>query len=152
VSPAWKITVPASRLILLPSRESSVHSAGLIRSRKLSRSFLSDVYAPTDDENRYDYIPRTALPVLFPMETSFCIRIILRPGLQKALNAFDLVRIHRFRDLDKDVLDESTPSKMPSYKAMMDFASGCDKVKILLLSEKQAQAGEDFAACRRRLR
>jgi putative DNA primase/helicase len=35
---------------------------------------------------------------------------------------------------------------MPSYKAMMDFASGCDKVKILLLSEKQAQAGEDFAS------
>jgi hypothetical protein len=71
------------------------------------------------------------------MEISFCIRITpqTRPA-KSSCNAFDLVRVHRFSDLDKDVLDESTPSKMPSYKAMMDFASGCDKVKILLLNRR----------------
>ena len=109
--------------------------------------FLSDVYAPTDDENRYDYIPADSPAGAVSYGDKFLYsHHSSDPACKKLLNAFDLVRVHRFSDLDKDVLDESTPSKMPSYKAMMDFASGCDKVKILLLSEKQAQAGEEFAA------
>ena len=109
--------------------------------------FLSDVYAPTDDENRYDYIPADSPAGAVSYGDKFLYsHHSSDPACKKLLNAFDLVRVHRFSDLDKDVLDESTSSKMPSYKAMMDFASGCDKVKILLLSEKQAQAGEEFAA------
>ena len=109
--------------------------------------FLSDLYAPTDDENRYDYIPADSPAGAVSYGDKFLYsHHSSDPACKKLLNAFDLVRIHRFSDLDKDVLDEVAPSKMPSYKAMMDFASGCDKVKILLLSEKQAQAGEEFAA------
>lgn len=108
---------------------------------------LSDVYAPTDDECRYDYIPADSPAGAVSYGDKFLYsHHSSDPACKKLLNAFDLVRIHRFRDLDKDVLDESTPSKMPSYKAMMDFVSGCDKVKILLLQERQEQAGEDFAA------
>lgn len=108
---------------------------------------LSDIYAPTDDDCRYDYIPADSPAGAVSYGDKFLYsHHSSDPACKKLCNAFDLVRIHRFRDLDKDVLDESTPSKMPSYKAMMDFASGCDKVKILLLTEKQAQAGEDFAS------
>src|SRR5574344_61458 len=108
---------------------------------------LSDIYAPTDDDCRYDYIPADSPAGAVSYGDKFLYsHHSSDPACKKLCNAFDLVRIHRFRDLDKDVLDESTPSKMPSYKAMMDFASGCDKVKILLLNEKQAQAGEDFAS------
>jgi putative DNA primase/helicase len=97
-------------------------------------AFLSDVYAPTDDDNRYDYIPADSPAGAVSYGDKFLYsHHSSDPACKKLCNAFDLVRIHRFRDLDKDVLDESTPSKMPSYKAMMDFASGCDKVKILLL-------------------
>jgi len=108
---------------------------------------LSDVYAPTDDECRYDYIPADSPAGAVSYGDKFLYsHHSSDPACKKLLNAFDLVRIQRFRDLDKDVLDESTPTKMPSYKAMMDFASDCDKVKILLLQEKQEQAGEEFAA------
>lgn len=108
---------------------------------------LSDVYAPTAEGGRYDYISGegTAGAVVYGDKFLFSHHGT-DPACGKLCNAFDLVRIHRFRDLDQDVLDESTPSKMPSYKAMMDFASNCDKVKLLLLKEKQAQAGEDFSA------
>lgn len=107
---------------------------------------LSDVYAPTDDECRYDYIPADSPAGAVSYGDKFLYsHHSSDPACKKLLNAFDLVRVHRFRDLDTDVLDESAPSKMPSYKAMMDFASGCDKVKILLLQEKQEQAGEEFA-------
>lgn len=110
-------------------------------------AFLSDVYAPTADDNRYDYISGegTAGAVVYGDKFLYS-----HHGTDPAggilCNAFDLVRIHKFRDLDKDVPDDTTPSKKPSYKAMMDFASGCDKVKLLLVKEKQEQAGEDFEA------
>ncbi len=110
-------------------------------------AFLSDIYAPSISmDDRYDYIPGEGAAGVVVYDDKFVYSHHgTDPASQKLCNAFDLVRIHRFRDLDKDVLDDASPSKMPSYKAMMEFASKCDKVKILLLQEKQTQAGEDFA-------
>jgi len=108
---------------------------------------LPDVYAPTDEDGRYDYIPGEGTAGVVVYDDKFLYsHHSTDPACMKLLNAFDLVRIHKFRDLDKDVVDDAAPSKQPSYKAMMDFASGCDRVKLLLLKEKQEQAGEDFAS------
>lgn len=40
----------------------------------------------------------------------------------KLCNAFDLVRIHKFGVLDEDVPSDTAVTKLPSYKAMREFA------------------------------
>jgi hypothetical protein len=83
-NPAYRITVPASRLILLPSRESSVPSAGLIRSRRLSRhSSLMSMRRPLMT-TAMTISRRTALPVLFPIRRQVSVfASFFRPGLQE---------------------------------------------------------------------
>lgn len=49
-------------------------------------------------------------------------------------NAFDIVRMHRFGDLDDKA----------SFKAMCDFAMQQDDVKVLAANEKLKQAGAEF--------
>ena len=68
------------------------------------------------------------------------------PASMQLLNAWDLVRVHRFGDLDADC-DPGTPvSSLPSYKAMTEFATGDEWVKVQLVSDRLAEANEDFAA------
>lgn len=56
------------------------------------------------------------------------------PACGKLLNAFDLVRIHKFGDEDEK----------KSFSAMMDFAVRDERVSALLLQEKQAAASAEF--------
>ena len=57
------------------------------------------------------------------------------PACGKELNAFDLVRVHKFPDEDDK----------KSFRDMADFASRDEKVKLLILEEKQRGAAADFA-------
>ncbi len=45
------------------------------------------------------------------------------PACGKLMNAFDVVRIHKFGNLDEKVTEEIETTKLPSFKAMQDFAS-----------------------------
>ena len=51
------------------------------------------------------------------------------------VNAFDLVRVHKFRDLDTG-LENQDINRLPSYQKMCEFAAGLDKVKKQLASEQ----------------
>lgn len=51
------------------------------------------------------------------------------------VNAFDLVRIHKFGDKDEG-LESQEVTRRPSYQAMCEFAAGLDKVKRQLVSEQ----------------
>lgn len=67
------------------------------------------------------------------------------PASMQLCNAWDLVRLHRFATLDEDC-DPGTPvNSRPSYKAMTDLAASDDRVKVQLVSDRLAEAGEDFA-------
>ena len=57
------------------------------------------------------------------------------PACGKELNAFDLVRVHKYPSDDEK----------KSFKEMADFASKDEKVKLLILQEKQKNAQADFA-------
>lgn len=41
----------------------------------------------------------------------------------KLLNAFDVVRLHKFGELDEKAGEDITPAKLPSFQAMQEFAS-----------------------------
>lgn len=66
------------------------------------------------------------------------------PASGREVNAFDLVRLHKFKDLDGDAAPETPVTKLPSYKAMMRFALNDKKCKQQLLEERTAETETDF--------
>lgn len=66
------------------------------------------------------------------------------PAGGKLVNAFDLVRLHRFGELDNDANTETPVNKLPSFVAMSDFARNDTRVKIQLTEERLAKTKDDF--------
>ncbi|MDT6926053.1 hypothetical protein, partial [Enterococcus faecalis] len=58
------------------------------------------------------------------------------PVGDQLVNAFDLVRIHLFGDLDEDVKPTTRIDRYPSFKAMREFAMEDKQVKTLIQSER----------------
>jgi hypothetical protein len=113
--------------------------------REAIGTFLSEVYEPSAASDRYDYIPADSSAGVWIEDDKFSFsHHSTDPAYGMMLNAFDLVRIHHFRNLDDKSPEDTPSSKLPSYKAMMEFASKDEKVKLRLLQERQARALEDF--------
>lgn len=108
-------------------------------------TFLSDVYEPTGD-GRYTYLAgsTTGGLVLYDTDTFCYSHHGTDPIGGLLVNAFDLVRIHKFGLQDEDA-EEGTPVvRLPSYLAMQDFALADDAVKVELAETKLRNAAEDF--------
>lgn len=109
-------------------------------------AFLSDVYAPSAMNGRYDYIPADSSAGVIVYDGKFAYsHHATDPVCGRLLNAFDLVRLHRFRDLDDKCAPDTAPSKLPSFQAMSDFALKDEKVKAVFAEERKAQANEEFS-------
>ena len=103
---------------------------------KALEAFLSDIYEPTDNENRWHLIASSSMAGVEIKEDKFVYSHHAKdPAYLKLCNAFDIVRTHRFGDLDEKA----------SYKAMCEFAMQQDKVKLLAASERMADAETDFS-------
>ena len=109
-------------------------------------AFLSDVYEPSSMNGRYDYIPADSAAGVVVYDGKFAYsHHATDPVCGKLLNAFDLVRLHKFRELDESVGLDTPPGKLPSFKAMSDLALGDDKVKAVFAEERVAQAAAEFS-------
>ena len=109
-------------------------------------TFLSDVYAPSAMNGRYDYIPADSSAGVIVYDGKFAYsHHATDPVCGRLLNAFDLVRLHRFRDLDDKCAPDTAPGKLPSFQAMSDFALKDEKVKTVFAEERKAQANEEFS-------
>lgn len=111
-------------------------------------TFLSDVYVPSSDKGRYTYTQgSTSSGVVVYQDGQFAYsHHSTDPAGGVLCNAFDLVRLHKFADLDYEA-DKDTPiNKLPSYKAMCDFATEDSQVKANLITEKMKEAQEAFAS------
>ena len=109
-------------------------------------TFLSDVYEPSYMNGRYDYIPADSAAGVVVYDGKFAYsHHATDPVCGKLLNAFDLVRLHKFRELDENVGLDTPPGKLPSFKAMSDLALGDDKVKAVFAEERIAQAAAEFS-------
>lgn len=108
-------------------------------------TFLSDIYAPSAMNGRYDYIPAdsSAGVVLYDGKFAYSHHAT-DPVCGKLLNAFDLVRLHKYRELDENIGLDTPIGKLPSFKAMSDFAVTDEKVKAVFTEERIAQASAEF--------
>lgn len=108
-------------------------------------TFLSDVYEPSSMNGRYDYIPADSAAGVVVYDRKFAYsHHATDPVCGKLLNAFDLVRLHRFRDLDENCAVDTPPGKQPSFKEMSRFALEDDRVKAVFAEDRMAQASADF--------
>lgn len=62
------------------------------------------------------------------------------------VNAFDMVRLHKFNDRDDDAAPGTPTNRLPSYTAMCELATQDTKVSRLLLKERWDEATEGFQA------
>ena len=100
--------------------------------------YLSDVYEPTDNENRWHYIQSSSMAGVEIIEGGKFVysHHAKDPAYLKLCNAFDLVRIHKFGDDDVK----------KSFNAMCELVMQDDEVKRIAMEEKLAQAEADFNA------
>lgn len=103
--------------------------------RDAIEKFLPDVYEASAMEGRYDYVPADSSAGVQIIEEKFSYsHHATDPACGMLLNAFDVVRVHKFPDED--------PKK--SFNAMAEFASRDDQVKLNIFAERQKEAAAEF--------
>ena len=106
--------------------------------------FLADVYEPCG-MNRYTYKEGSTSAGAIVYDDKFLYsHHSTDPAGGKLLNAFDLVRIHKYRNLDEDAAEGTPTGRLPSYKAMQDLAMKDSAVKETIGKEKMAQIADEF--------
>lgn len=110
--------------------------------------FLPGIYAPVDnDTDRYTYLGGSTAggAVIYDNGKFLYSHHATDPCSGKLVNAFDLVRLHKFGDKDSNAVPETPVAKLPSFKAMCDFALADDATIATLNREQHEQAMKEFA-------
>ena len=109
-------------------------------------NFLSDVYQPSAMSGRYDYIPADSQAGVVIYEGKFAYsHHATDPACGKLMNAFDMVRIHRFGEMDEKAAEDTEASKLPSFTAMSEFAVSDENVKMTIAGERMEKAEKEFS-------
>lgn len=107
-------------------------------------TFLPEEYTACAIENRYTYTKGSTAAGLVVYEDKFAYSHHgTDPTSGRLCNAFDLVRLHLYGDMDENSQTKDV-TKLPSFKAMEELAIHDEAVKTLVAREKIASAAEDF--------
>ena len=110
-------------------------------------AFLPGVYEPVDGTTeRYTYTGGTTTggAVLYDNGAFLLSHHATDPCSGKLVNAFDLVRLHKFGALDDDAQPGTPTVRLPSYTAMTEFARADKEVGKLMLDERWERAQNAF--------
>lgn len=108
---------------------------------------LPGIYEPVDnDPNRYTYLggSTTGGAIIYDEGKFLYSHHATDPCGGKLVNAFDLVRLHKFGDKDDSAPAGTPNNRLPSYKAMCEFAVADPVVSALMAKERYEQAIKDF--------
>lgn len=108
-------------------------------------TFLSDVYEPLEG-GRYSYIPgsTTGGLVVYDDGAFAYSHHGTDPVGGQLVNAFDLVRLHKFGGLDEEAEPGTRVDRLPSFKVMQELAMKDEAVRLTVGREKLAEAEEEF--------
>lgn len=108
---------------------------------------LPGIYEEVDTmPGRYTYVDGTTTggAVIYENGKFLYSHHATDPCSGKLVNAFDLVRLHRFADKDDDAQVGTPTSKLPSYVAMCEYAMSLDDVRANVAQERYETAAKDF--------
>lgn len=108
-------------------------------------TFLTDVYEECAN-GRYTYLEgSTSGGVVVYEDDKFAYsNHATDPAGQYLCNSFDLVRLHKFSELDENAKDNTPAHKMPSFVKMTEFAGKDLKVKKHLHEIRMSEVIDDF--------
>lgn len=108
-------------------------------------TFLKDRYEPTSQEGRYTYREGSVAGGLVCYGHQFAFsHHDTDPAGGRLCNAFDLVRIHLYGEMDEDAGDDTEVTKLPSYAEMVRLVGGDKRTNGEIMKERRRQAAEDF--------
>lgn len=107
---------------------------------------IPGAYSPTDIPDRYTYAggSTTGGAVVYDHGQFLFSHHATDPCSGKLVNAFDLVRLHRFGDQDDEAQPNTPTNRLPSYTVMCQFAVADSSVAALLNTERYETAVEAF--------
>jgi len=107
--------------------------------------FIPDVYEPSLMEGRFDFIQADSQAgvVIYGDKYAYSHHAT-DPACGLLVNAFDIVRVHKYGHLDKDSDEGIDQVKLPSFKAMQEFAAKDENVKVQLGVEREKLIVEEF--------
>lgn len=111
-------------------------------------TFLPGVYSPCDDNpGRYTFTggSTTGGAIVYDNGNFLYSHHATDPAGGRLVNAFDLVRLHKFTDKDDDAKPDTPTNKLPSYTAMCQLAVADTSVAALLNQERYEKATREFA-------
>lgn len=121
-------------------------------------TFLTSAYAAVEGSTRYTYLKGSTAAglIVYDFEDATACFAYSHHGTDpvsgKLVNAFDLVRLHKFGQLDHDaekragaVDFEWDHTKLPSYKQMIEYASLDAGVRLEVGAKRLQEATEAFA-------
>lgn len=109
-------------------------------------NFLDNVYELSDDaRGTYKVGTTTGGLIIYDNKFSYSFHST-DPTSCILCNAFDLVRIHKFGNLDQEVKKGRPSKELPSFKAMAEFAKEDKNVLATIDKERAMSAQEEFDA------
>ena len=103
--------------------------------------FLSHIYSPSQNaDNRYDLLEADSLGGLVVYDDVFAFSFHSKDVVAgQRLNAYDIVRIHLFGNLDKDASEATPFARLPSNLEMSKFALKFKEVRENMFSNNSMQ-------------
>lgn len=110
-------------------------------------TFLPDAYIKCDTPGRYTYQGGSTAAGLVIYDGKFAYSNHATDPISGQLcNAFDLVRIHLFGELDLDAKPETPMNKLPSWTKMCEMVGTDENVRKTIGEERLKTAESDFSA------
>ncbi|MFR7349476.1 VapE domain-containing protein [Peptoniphilus sp.] len=108
--------------------------------------FIPKAYDHTDDDNRFTYMQgsTTGGAIIYEDGKFLFSHHATDPCSGQLVNSWDLVRLHKFGDLDDEAAEGTPVATLPSTTAMKDLARNDGKVVELLNRERQEESKSYF--------
>ena len=109
-------------------------------------TFIPGLYEETALPGRYTYTGGSTIggAILYDDDLFLYSHHATDPCSGQLVNAFDLVRLHKFGDRDAEAKDGTPANRMPSFTAMSQLALEDEAVSQLMTQERMKQAREAF--------
>lgn len=107
--------------------------------------FIPGAYEETGRDDRYTYVGGSTSggAVIYQDGMFLYSHHATDPCSGKLVNAWDLIRYHKFLDLDEEATEGTPVAKMPSYTAMKELVKN-DKAVISKLNEERQEQAKTF--------
>ena len=139
---------------LLQKQEDPTAKGGLIGAfcreydiYKAMDTFIPGAYEPVDNStDRYTFVggSTTGGAVVYDNGLYLFSHHATDPAGGKLVNAFDLIRLHRFGDMDDDAKDGTPVNKLPSYAEMCKLVTSDPVVGPIIQKERGEAILADF--------